>query len=402
MERVRIGTAMALLWIACACGSPDATGQVASTPSPSYVSPSAAIPSPSPSPTPSSAPEPLVLIPAPDGHTLVQSFADPIHPVTRYSLSLTSRIVKFISATEIGYTTNSSPQSPISGVTTIWRMSLKDMKPIKVTTLTGDAIDVTWSPDGSNVAFIAYPTGTGDLSLNQLWLKVGSAPARALTPSIGFGGRGVSFGTDEVSVRFSYDGKFLLMVDTFFAGVRPAGEAHFQVRSVPDGKLVWVPPGALEGAWTTMAVWAHSSNRLYYREAGVQTWDAQTNAIGTLAANVSWSSPTMSLDDRFVAYETTAANGKPHVEVRDLASGSVRVLPGILGRPTLLSDTVMIEQHFVVDSTGMGPPYAPDRFFVLNLTTNEETALPATFNCPLLMDASRCSEHRPVEVWLGG
>src|ERR1700716_2521968 len=110
VERVRLGTTIALLSIACACGSPGPESQVASTPSPSYVSPSPAIssptPSPSPSPTPSPAPEPLVLIPAPDGRTLVQSFADPLHPVTRYSLSLTSRVVKFISATEIGYTTS--------------------------------------------------------------------------------------------------------------------------------------------------------------------------------------------------------------------------------------------------------------------------------------------------------
>lgn len=391
---------MALLSLVCACGSPGPIAQGTSTPSPAYVSPSPAIPSPTQSPSPAASPEPLVIVPSPDGkHTLIESFADPVHPVTLFSLNLNARIVKFISATEIGYTTNTSRESPSGGVTTIWRMSLKDMRPVSVARLLGDALDVTWSPDGTNVAFIAYPVVPGDLSVNWLWLKVGNAGPRALTPLIAFGGRGVSFGTDEVIVRFSQDGRFLLMVDTFFAGTRLAEQAHFQVRSVPEGKLVWVPPGALKGTWTTMALWAHLSDRLYYREAGVQTWDAPTNVIGTLAAKLFWSSPSLASDDRYVAYETRDASGKPHVEVRDLVSGSVRVLPGILGQPTLLSDTVMIEQHFVVDSTGVGPPYAPDRYFVLDLTTNKETALPAGFNCPLLMSASRCSEHRPIELW---
>jgi hypothetical protein len=376
MERVRIGLTIALVWMTCACGSPGATGQATPT---SFAATPSAVASPVASPSPEAAAT-LVITPSPDGkHTLVESFADPTHPVTLYSLSLNAHNVKFISATEIGYTTNSKPDSPIDGVTTIKRMNLTDMKPITVATLLGDALDVTWSPDGTNVAFIAYPTVPGLLSVNRLWLKVGSAPPRALTPLIGFGGRGVSFGTDEVTVRFSHDGKFLLMVDTFFAGVKPGGQPHFQVRSVPDGKLVWVPPGALKGAWTTMAVWAHSSDRLYYREAGVQTWDAQTNAIGTLAADVSWSSPTMSLDDRFVAYEASAANGKQRVEVRDLVSGSIRVLPGILGSPILLSDTEMIEVHLVLESTPLGPYYAPTHYYVRNLLTNVETVLPTGF-----------------------
>jgi WD40-like Beta Propeller Repeat len=339
------------------------------------------------------------MVPSPDGkHTLIQSFADPAHPVTLYSLSLTARIVKFISATEIGYTTNSLPDSPNDGVTTIWRMSLKDMRPLSVVRLQGDALDVAWSPDGSNVAFIAYPTVPGLLSVNRLWLKVGSASPRALTPLIEFGGRGVS-SSDEVIVRFSPDGKYLLMVDTFFAGSVPKStdQEHFQVRSVPDGTLVWVPPGTPTGSWTTMAVWSHLTDRLYYNGAGVQTWDALTNVVGTLVG-LSWDSPSVSTDDHLVAYGTSGTDGKPHVEVRALLSGSVRVLPGILGRPILLSDEVMIEEHFVVDSTGMGPPYAPDRYFVLNLSTNKETPLPASFNC-VPANGSPCPERRPIEVW---
>jgi hypothetical protein len=292
MERVRVCTAIALLSIACACASPGATGQATPTSSSATLSPAA---SPAASPEASPSPEAaatLVITPSPDGkHTLVESFADPARPVTLYSLSLNARIVKFISPTEIGYTINSKPDSPVDGVTTIKRMNLTDMKPITVATLLGDALDVTWSPDGTNVAFIiAYPTVPGYLTLNRPWLKVGSASPRALTPLMEFGGREGVPGSDQVIVRFSPDGKYLLMVDTFLAA--------FQVRTVPEGKLVWSPPATSTGGWNTMAVWSHLTNRLYYRSAGVRTWDAATKAEGTLAAGLTWSSPYVSPDDR--------------------------------------------------------------------------------------------------------
>jgi WD40-like Beta Propeller Repeat len=372
-----MGVAIGVATILGACGSPSATSQASPTPS-SASSPAATPPG---SPSPPVAFGPLVLTPSSDGkHTLVESFADPAHPAILYSLALTARVVKFISPTEIGYTTSSAPQSPINGVTTIWRMSLNDMRPVSVARLQGDALDVAWSPDGSNVAFIAYPSVPALLSVNRLWLKVGSASPRALTPLIEFGGRGGS-ASDEVIVRFSPDGKYLLMVDTYFAGRAPksADQAHFQVRSVPDGNLVWSPPDPTTGSWTTMAVWSHQSDRLYYQAAGVQSWDASTRAVSTVAAGLTWYSPDISPDDRFVAYETSSTDGKPHVALRDLVSGSGSVLPGNLGRPTLLSDSQMIEAHLVLKATPLGPYYATTHYYVRNLLTNVETLLPTGF-----------------------
>lgn len=332
--------------------------------------------------------------PSTDGkHTLVQNFADPAHPVTLYSLRLTPDNAKFISATEIGYATSSKPDSPVLGVTTIWRMSLKDMKPISVAKLQGGTQDVAWSPDGSNVAAIAYSV-VSNQSVNRLWLKVGSASPRALTSLTDLYGRGGS-STDEVIVRFSPDGQFLLMVDTYFAGHAPKStdQAHFQVRSVSDGKLVWAAPGALKGGWTTMAAWSHTSDRLFYDEAsaviqpfGVKTWDAPTK-VETLAGGLIWYSPSVSPADRLVAYHVeSTTDGKPHVEVRDLASGSVRVLPGLFGGPFLLSDEVMLQVQFVRNTQGVGPAYmSTGKYFLLNLSTNVRTPMPARF--------------RPIDVW---
>jgi len=128
-----------------------------------------------------------------------------------------------------------------------------------------------------------------------------------------------------------------------------------------------------------MAVWSHLSDRLYYQGAGVRTWNAATNRVGVVASGLGWSSPYLSPDDRFVAYESKGPDGKQRVEVRDLAAGSVKALPGILGRPSLLSDTMMIEAHLTLQTTPLGPYYAVGRYYVRNLLTNAETLLPTGF-----------------------
>jgi Tol biopolymer transport system component len=277
----------------------------------------------------------------------------------------------------MGYAFNSSDNDPVRGVTTIERMRLTDLSRSNVVTFQGDVLDVTWSPDGGSVAYIVY---TPD-SNNQLWLKVGSAAPEALTPLIPLFGRDGSI-SDQTVVSFSPDGRYLLMVDTFVAGVAPptADQAIVQVRSVPDGRLVFVPPSALKdsggkgGPFITMAAWSHLTDRLYYRDLdGVQTWDAPST-VGDLAPAVQWLEPSISPNDRVVAY-MVYASGVPHVEIRDLASGSVRVLPGTLGYPTMLSDTSVFEWHMSPNNQ-MGPPYLETAPYLLDLQTNSETATP--------------------------
>jgi hypothetical protein len=245
-------------------------------------------------------------------------------------------------------------------------MSLTDKRPVSVAKFNGEAADFAWSPDGTNFSYLA---GTG---AHRLWLKVGAAAPRALTPLIPLYGREY-ISTDEMLVRFSHDGRYLLMVDTV---VSPR---YFQVWSVPGGKVVWSPPEPSIGP-LTMAVWSHLSDRLYYQGAGVRTWDATTKREGVLNAGLGWSSPNLSTSDRFVAYESTGPDGKQRVEVRDLLSGSVNVLSGVLGRPSLLSDTMMIEAHEVLVNSGFGSPYyTVGRYYVRNLRTNAETLLPSGF-----------------------
>jgi len=282
------------------------------------------------------------------------------------SLSPNVSNVKFISRTEVGYAINTLPDSPSLGVTEFWRLNLVDRRPVRVANVKGSVLDFTWSPDGANFAYLVQSDDA-----NQLWMKAGTAAPRVLTPKVPVNGREF-ISTDEMLVRFSHDGLYLIMVDTI---VSPN---YFQVWSMPAGKVVWSPPEPSTGL-LTMAVWAHLSNRVYYQGGGVRTWNAATNRVGVVASGLGWSSPYLSPDDRLVAYESNGADGKPRVEVRDLVSGSVLVLPGTLGRPTLLSNTVMIGAQLVYTSSPLGPYYWPGRYFVLNLSSRVKTLLPTGF-----------------------
>jgi hypothetical protein len=359
-------------------------------------------PSPEPTPipvsiscsaTPSAASEPLVIAWASDRQQVVlDSFRDPTHPTPLCAIT-GGYDFKFISGSEIGYAANSSSNDPIRGSGVIARMNLNDLKPVPVVAVTGEVMDVAWSPDGSSVAYLLYTDapGLGSGAANQLWIKIGNNAPRPLTPLIPLFGRGGSV-DDQILVRFSPDGKYLVMVDTYVAGAAPSSpdQATFQVHSVPDGGLVWVPPGTLNpsgrGQFTTMAAWSHQADRLYYRDqAGVHTWDPP-GTVGTMAAGLTWYSPTVSADDRYIAYVRAAGDnallGQPYVEIRDLTSSSVRDLAGIRSAPWFLSGTLLLEAEYGPNAQqGPGPRYVQTgSTFVYNLSTNAETPLAIVIN----------------------
>jgi len=309
--------------------------------------------------------------------SLIQSFHDPLHPTTLCTMS--GGDFKFISRTEIGYVTISSSNDPLHGTSVIGRMSLTDLKPVTVVEVKGYAVKFAWSPDGSSVAYLVYLEASGNA--NQLWLKTGTGLPRALTPPITFGGRGGSV-DDQVLVSFSPDGKYVVMVDTPLAGAAPASpdQASVQVHSVPDGNLVFVPPSALTYSgkldpFVTMAAWSRQTDRLYYRDhAGVHTWDPPAT-VGTFAAGLSWFFPSISPDGRFVAYAVNLRE-QPHVEVRDLVSNKVTVIPGTRGSPLFITANVLFEAEYGLGQPGPGPPSVPTaRNFIFDLRTNVETPI---------------------------
>jgi hypothetical protein len=309
---------------------------------------------------------------------LIQSFHDPLHPTTLCTMSGGS--FKFISGTEIGIVTISSPNDPIHGTSLVGRMSLTDLMPVTVVEVPGHVGEFAWSPDGSSVAYLVNLAVPGNA--NQVWLKTGNARPRALTPPITFGGRGGSI-DDQILVSFSPDGRYVLVVDTALAGAVPASpdQASVQVHSVPDGNLVFVPPSALTSSgkldpFVTMAAWSRQTDRLYYRDpAGVHTWDPPA-AEGILVAGLRWFFPSMSPDGRFVAYAVNMRD-QPHVEVFDLGSNKVQVIPGTRGSPLFITANMLFEVEYILGQPGPGPPYGPNgRNFMFDLRTNVETPIP--------------------------
>jgi hypothetical protein len=320
--------------------------------------------------------------------TSIVSLHDPVHPITFCQMNGVAQF-KFISRTEIGYFTSSSMNNP-DATAVIWRTSLTDLKPVAVATVQGRIMDLAWTPDGSSVAFLldTYAPGLGSGSANQLWLKTGEAAPRALTPLIPVFGRGGSI-SDQILVRFSNDGKYLLMVDTYADNPPPASaeQAHFQVRAMPSGKLVWVPPTALntgaQGRFSlvTMAAWSGTADRLYYRDdTGVSTW-TPSGTVESIAGGLFWFSPAPSPDDRYVAYTVNLAD-KPHAEVRELLSNSVRILPGTRAAQLFLSTSTLLEGIYEpTNQQGLGTlPYGQTSSAVFDLTTGVETPLPMFIN----------------------
>jgi WD40 repeat protein len=295
---------------------------------------------------------------------------------------------RFISSTEVGYAiTTSLWNQPGGARSVIARMSWTDLKPAVVADVPGDVMDFAWSPDGSSLAYLLYTSapGIGSGAGNQLWLKTGDAAPRALTPLIPLYGRGGSI-SDQILVRFSRDGKYLLMVDTFVSGPLPDSPEHasFQVRAMPAGNLVWVPPTALmygdKIGWkfVTMAAWSRNSDRLYYRDLdGVHTWDPP-RAVASMSPSLTWFSPSVSPDGRFIAYAVNMTD-QPHVEVRDLVTNDVRVIRGPRGAPFFLANSQLFVAEYA-PSTQQGPgvqAYSQTgKAFVIDLRTIVETGVP--------------------------
>jgi hypothetical protein len=287
--------------------------------------------------------------------------------------------VNFITRTQISYTTMLATNDPNVRISLIGRMNLTDLKPVPYVKANGQVRDVAWSPDGSSVAYLME----SELG-HQLWLKTGDGSQRSLTPVIPLFGRG-GFLDDELLVRFSPDGKYVLMVDTFVA--TSPEQVYFRVHSVQDGSLVWAAPAALnptgKAQFATMAAWLRQSARLLYRDpVGVQTWDPpSTNRA--IYPGLKWYSPSISPDDRLAAY-AVGLDAQPHVEVRELATKSFRMIPGVRGAPFFVAANMLFMAEYAVNpqpGPGSQAYSQTGRAFVFDLRTNVETPVP--FMTPL-------------------
>jgi hypothetical protein len=237
---------------------------------------------------------------------------DLAHPRLLDALS-TSVSAKFLTDSKVSY-------EPHTGTTlSDWMTSaaMIDLRDGHTQTLaTLPALMVTgWSHDQTTVAYLH-----DNVYLEQFWLQRGGQPPVALTPPVQFTSYRASEG-GELLVAFSHDDRMVLFVDAWIH--------RLQVFRTSDGAVVY--SGSADAS---MAAWAHTTNRLYFRDTtGIRMWD-ETNGLSTFAPNLRWLSPVLSSDDRYLAYTAWDKAGIPHIEIRTLATGAVRNSPawrGILG-----------------------------------------------------------------------
>jgi hypothetical protein len=329
-----VGLAAAVTLSACggapstAKNSPKVSGQPITTPSASATA------STSPAATPNGTPGGASLVhcdtavPAGDNLVIgavsgdptvvVRDIQDPSNAknLCRFDPAATSP--QFVSATRVAYETASNElieADLVSGTTTL------------IATFGGGLASGQYSvsPDGGSVTYLD----------GNAWHLVTAAGNKVLTTLPAVPNRGVNADEDDIFLRYSPDGQYIALVQTFHTGGTGA-TAPDQVRKASDGSLVYSTSGM------TMGVWASVPSRLFFRDSGgaVHRWDPSTGLSAMLPLH--WIGPKSSPDGRWIAYTFRDSSGLGGVGFYSVQSNSVSntTPPGRSGVRFLTNDLV--------------------------------------------------------------
>jgi hypothetical protein len=363
-----------------------ACGQAGKTPATTSTTPSA---TPTSAATPSLTPTPLFGFPVASGVTCPElaslglerallNAADQAHPDRRdvilcdvrdiahprsLQALLGSTSQTFLGPNLIGYIAikaggpSSTPDQFTSVLTTL---NLTTGQTAELASSQGIALAGGWSPDGSSAA---YYTDTG--GVHHYWLKRGSAAAAEFGTAAQILGRGGVPG-DESLVAFSLDGQHVIVVDT--------AANRLQAFRTSDAALVYAAPSGGAGGLRTMAVWAHVGDHFYFRNnSGVYQWDS-ASGISSVIGGLQWSHPSLTADDRFVAY-MVLTSGLPHIQMRELSSGSVTAFSGLRDSPVFVAETTLLVHEEVQCTNCMGAYNWTGKTFVIHTDTRGEADL---------------------------
>jgi hypothetical protein len=220
-----------------------------------------------------------------------------------------------------------------------------------------------WSPDGQTLSYLSSAadkvawhllSAAGDVTLSDL----GSVP-----------GRGVSPNYDDAMVGFSADGQYVALEQTFTTAA--SGQAApFQVVRLSDRKLVY---SRTDG---TMATWAGSGARLYFRTTrGVEEWDPTAGA--RLVFNEkSWIHPWPSADGLRIVYTTANAKGNHDAGFLRLPDNTGGTFNQLRTGAALLKPTLVwyAEEAACATECGLGEPKLTGRTFIRDLNTSADDA----------------------------
>ncbi len=220
-----------------------------------------------------------------------------------------------------------------------------------------------WNSDGSAVAYF-----TDSRDIYHYWLKRGSAPATEFnTPAQVFGRGGIP--DDQSLVAFSRDGQYILVVDT--------AVNRLQAFRTSDGALLYAAPSGGAGGLRTMAVWAHTADRFYFRNnSGVYQWDS-ASGISSFIAGLKWSTPSLTADDRFVAY-AVGTSSTPHVETRELSSGAVATFAPWRDMPVFIAARKLLVHEEAACNTCLGINNWTGKTLLVHTDTHAEADLGIT------------------------
>jgi hypothetical protein len=166
---------------------------------------------------------------------------------------------------------------------------------------TGVIAAFAWSGDGT-LAYLTHGTALGGGSRLVIRGVVGVARTIVLPPAAGGA---------APSLRFSPDGRLLLLVDPALSG-----QSSLQVRRL-DGGVVFQAGGASEATWA-------GGGRLYYMDAsGVNVADLATGWARTILPDMRWQSPDLSPDGATVVFEMHHADGLPCLELLNTSTDTV-------------------------------------------------------------------------------
>jgi hypothetical protein len=291
---------------------------------------------------------------------------DPAHPRSLKALEGWSGNQTFLRQDLVGYIVlkGGGPSATSDQFTSmVTTLNLTTGQTAELASSQGYALAGGWSSDGSTVAYFTDSGG-----VHHYWMKRGSAALAEFGTPVQVLGRGGS-PDDESLVAFSHDGQYVLVVDT--------AVNRLQVFRTSDRAVVYSAPSGGAGGFRTMAVWAHTTDRFYFRNnSGVYQWDS-ASGISSLIGGLKWRTPSLAADDRVVAY-AVGTSSTPHVETRELSSGTVSVFAPWRDSPVFVAAMKLLVHEEAACDTCMGAFNWTGKTLLVHTDTRAEADLGIT------------------------
>ena len=220
-----------------------------------------------------------------------------------------------------------------------------------------------WSPDRGFLAYV-----TSDASAVNLHLLSGGGD-RVVATMGAVPGRGTNPNEDDAYLAFSPDGAYFALEQTF-AG---SGD-QLQVRKTLDGSLAFSQHTA------TMATWASTGSRLYFRQPGsglVQDWDSTSGTGQAFGQQLEWVRPRADAGDDNIAFTVRDSTGQPRVWLYGHGGRSGGQLPNARSSAAWLNSTTFfyLEEAPCGSNCGIGPAWQPDgKTFTYDLGAQAEAS----------------------------